>query len=52
MNKLTKEEVGKIHLLVSTIKEQVLSYHHYPTESILDSIVRFSIEIQKIITKQ
>ena len=52
MNKLTKEEVVKIHTLASIIKDQVSLYNNFPTESILDSIVRFTNEIQEITTKK
>ena len=52
MNKLTKEEVVKIHTLAHIIKDQVLLYHGRASESILDSIVRFSNEIQEITTKK
>ena len=52
MNKLTKEETMIIHTLASIIKEQVSLYNNFPTESILDSIVRFTNEIQEITSKQ
>uniref|UniRef100_UPI0040477E76 hypothetical protein n=1 Tax=Algoriphagus sp. TaxID=1872435 RepID=UPI0040477E76 len=49
--KLSKEEIVRIHILSSIIKQDIILHEQFPSQNIMGYLLNYSKEIQEILKK-